>query len=88
MESPAQRAVEIRQQYAELEQAKYGRSWTKEEFVQGFVGDVGVPDKALLAAEEVGSLARLITKSRWRSPERGYLLSRSDSRGDLESEQS
>lgn len=36
-----QRAMTIRQQYAELEQARYGRSWTDEEIALGFVGDVG-----------------------------------------------
>ena len=36
-----QRAVDVRQQYAEFEERKYGRAWTREEVVQGFVGDVG-----------------------------------------------
>jgi hypothetical protein len=36
-----QRAIDIRQQYAELEQTKYGRAWTNEEVALGFVGDVG-----------------------------------------------
>ena len=36
-----QRAVDVRQQYAELEERKYGRAWTREEVIQGFVGDVG-----------------------------------------------
>ena len=36
-----QRAVDVRQQYAEFEESKYGRAWTREEVVQGFVGDVG-----------------------------------------------
>lgn len=36
-----QRAMEVRRQYAELEEKKYGRAWTREEVVQGFVGDVG-----------------------------------------------
>lgn len=36
-----QKAVAVRQQYAELEKRKYGRSWTDEEIALGFVGDVG-----------------------------------------------
>jgi NTP pyrophosphatase (non-canonical NTP hydrolase) len=47
-----QRAVEIREQYAEFEQRNCGRSWTKEEVVMGFVGDVG--DLVKLAMAESG----------------------------------
>lgn len=36
-----QRAMEIRQQYADFELARYGRSWSPEEIALGFVGDVG-----------------------------------------------
>ena len=36
-----QRALEVRQQYAEFEKREYGRPWTREELVQGLVGDVG-----------------------------------------------
>jgi NTP pyrophosphatase (non-canonical NTP hydrolase) len=36
-----QRALEIRQKYAELEVKKYGRSWSGEELTLGLVGDVG-----------------------------------------------
>ena len=35
------RAWQVRQLYADLEKAKYGRSWTAEEVALGFVGDVG-----------------------------------------------
>ena len=48
-----QRAVTIRQQYAELEQKRYGRSWTVEEIALGFVGDVGDLMKLVLAANGV-----------------------------------
>lgn len=34
-------AIEIRQRYAQWEQAHYGRSWTDEELALGFVGDMG-----------------------------------------------
>lgn len=36
-----QRAMQIREQYAELETSRYGRPWTNEEIALGFVGDVG-----------------------------------------------
>ena len=42
-------AMEIRQQYAALEEAQYGRSWTREEIALGFVGDVGDLAKLILA---------------------------------------
>ena len=35
------RARSIRRQYAEIERERHGRSWTTEEIVLGFVGDVG-----------------------------------------------
>ncbi len=44
-----QRAMEIRQRYAALEQAKYGRAWTGEEIAMGFVGDVGDLMKLVMA---------------------------------------
>ena len=37
----ADRARAIRQRYGAYEQARYGRVWTDEEIVLGFVGDVG-----------------------------------------------
>ena len=48
-----QRAVEIRRQYATLEQTKYGRSWTSEELALGFVGDVGDLVKLVMAESGV-----------------------------------
>jgi len=44
-----QRAMTVRQQYATWEQMQYGRSWTREEIAQGFVGDVGDLLKLTLA---------------------------------------
>ncbi len=35
------RALEVRQQFAEYEQKKYGQEWTTAQLVQGFVVDVG-----------------------------------------------
>lgn len=34
-------ARDVRASYAELEQRRHGRSWTREEIMLGFVGDVG-----------------------------------------------
>ena len=48
-----QRAIEVRRQYAKLEQAKYGRSWTSEEVALGFVGDVGDLMKLVIAQSGV-----------------------------------
>ena len=36
-----QRAMDVRRRYVDFEKRVYGRSWTREELVQGFVGDVG-----------------------------------------------
>lgn len=44
-----ERAMDIRQRYAELEQTKYGRAWTREEIALGFVGDVGDLVKLVMA---------------------------------------
>lgn len=44
-----QRAMEIRQRYAALEEAKFGRSWSGEEIAMGFVGDVGDLIKLVMA---------------------------------------
>jgi NTP pyrophosphatase (non-canonical NTP hydrolase) len=44
-----ERAMEIRQQYAELEVTKYGRPWSLEELALGFVGDVGDLSKLIMA---------------------------------------
>jgi hypothetical protein len=35
------RARRVRSRYAEVEAATYGRSWTTEEIMLGFLGDVG-----------------------------------------------
>ncbi len=43
------RAMEIRQQYAALEEATHGRAWSREEVAMGFVGDVGDLIKLVMA---------------------------------------
>lgn len=45
------RALEIRQKYEELELQKYGKAWSREQIVQGFVGDVGDLMKIVMAKE-------------------------------------
>lgn len=44
--------MEVRRRYADVEQQRYGRSWTAEEVALGFVGDVG--DLAKLVLAEAG----------------------------------
>lgn len=51
-----QRAAEVRALYAQFETARYGRSWTREELMLGFVGDVGDLAKLALAAEGVRAI--------------------------------
>ncbi|MEY9846155.1 lysophospholipase L1-like esterase/NTP pyrophosphatase (non-canonical NTP hydrolase) [Streptacidiphilus sp. BW17] len=46
-----QRALEIHALYDDLNQAKRGRVWSREEFVLGFVGDVGDLAKIVMAQE-------------------------------------
>src|SRR5687767_791120 len=43
------RAMQIRQRFAELERSRHGRAWTREEIMQGFVGDVGDLMKLVMA---------------------------------------
>ena len=47
-----QRAMQIRKGYAQLEQQRYGREWSREDLALGFVGDVG--DLAKLVTAESG----------------------------------
>jgi NTP pyrophosphatase (non-canonical NTP hydrolase) len=58
----AQRAMEIRQQYAEYETKRYGRAWTREEIVLGFVGDVGDLAKLVVAQEGVRDIPKADAK--------------------------
>lgn len=44
-----QRAIEIREQYAQLERRQYGRPWTSADIALGFVGDVGDLAKLVMA---------------------------------------
>src|SRR6516165_6669924 len=48
----AARALEIRRKYARLERERYGREWSSEELMLGFVKDVG--DLATLVQAKEG----------------------------------
>jgi NTP pyrophosphatase (non-canonical NTP hydrolase) len=43
------RALQIRECFARYEQRRTGRTWTREEIMQGFVGDVGDLMKLVMA---------------------------------------
>ncbi len=43
------KALEVRKKFSQFEKQKYGREWTREELVQGFVGDVGDLSKLVQA---------------------------------------
>ena len=47
------KALEIRKKFSQFEKQKYGREWTKEELVHGFVGDVGELSKLIQAKSGV-----------------------------------
>lgn len=49
----SERAWRVRQLYAELETARHGRAWSREEVALGFVGDVGDLMKLVQAMEGV-----------------------------------
>lgn len=56
------RAVEIRKRYSELELKKYGKKWTKEQVVQGLVGDVGDLMKLVMAKEGMREVSKVDEK--------------------------
>ena len=47
------RAIAIRNKYAEFEKERYGREWTKEELMLGFMKDIGDLAKIVQAKEGV-----------------------------------
>ena len=51
-----ERALQIRAQYAELEQSRYGRSWSNDELAVGFVGDLGDLAKLVIAHNGVRAI--------------------------------
>lgn len=44
-----ERALQVRQRFADFETARTGRVWTREEIMQGLVGDVGDLMKLVMA---------------------------------------
>lgn len=50
------RARSVREQYAAVETARYGRAWSREEIMLGFLGDVGDLAKLVLAKSGVRSI--------------------------------
>ena len=52
-EQMQQRARAVRSRYAEVEASTYGRSWTTEEIMLGFLGDVGDLAKLVQGKEGV-----------------------------------
>jgi len=52
-----ERARRLRQRFAERELAQNGRPWTREELMQGFVGDVGDLMKLVMAKNGSRSVA-------------------------------
>jgi len=51
------RAMTLRKLYAELEEKRYGRSWSDEEIALGFVGDVGDLMKLVMAQNGVRDIS-------------------------------
>ena len=47
------RARGVREQYAAMETARYGRAWSREEIMLGFLGDVGDLAKLVQGKEGV-----------------------------------
>jgi NTP pyrophosphatase (non-canonical NTP hydrolase) len=58
----SKRAIEIRKLYHKLEEEKYGRSWTREEIMEGFVGDVGDLIKLTMAKSGVREIENVDEK--------------------------
>lgn len=56
------RALQIREQYAALEEKKYGKSWTNAQIAQGLVGDVGDLMKLVMAKDGVRETENLDEK--------------------------
>jgi NTP pyrophosphatase (non-canonical NTP hydrolase) len=49
LSSLTERAMEVRELFAALERARAGKPWTREEIMQGFIGDVGDLMKLVMA---------------------------------------
>lgn len=62
IEKLSERAMGIRQRFAEFEKARFGREWTKEEVMQGFVVDVGDLMKLVMAKSGIRDVAGIDQK--------------------------
>lgn len=56
------RAVHLRDRFNALEQARSGRAWSREEVMQGFVGDVGDLTKLVMAKQGLRSIDNVDAK--------------------------
>ena len=56
------RAVAIRTKYAEFEKARYGREWSREELMLGFLKDIGDLAQLVQAKEGVRRVEDVDTK--------------------------
>ena len=57
-----ERALEVRKHYAEFETQQYGREWSREDIMLGFLGDVGDLAKLVLAKEGVRNIEEADSK--------------------------
>ncbi len=57
--SLAEQAIVIRNKYADFEKEHYGREWSREELMLGFLGDVGDLAKLVQAKEGVRQYGEL-----------------------------
>lgn len=48
-----QKALELREKYAQFEKQKYGKEWTREQLLQGFIVDIGALTELMMAKEGV-----------------------------------
>jgi NTP pyrophosphatase (non-canonical NTP hydrolase) len=62
LQTLTERAVNVRSQYAALECSRYGRAWSNEELMLGFLGDVGDLAKLVMAKEGVRAMPEVDTK--------------------------
>jgi NTP pyrophosphatase (non-canonical NTP hydrolase) len=57
-----ERALQLREMFAQYEQQLYGRTWSREEIAMGYVGDVGDLMKLLQAKEGVRDIPEVEDK--------------------------
>jgi NTP pyrophosphatase (non-canonical NTP hydrolase) len=56
------KAIEIRRKYANLEKDKYGKSWSGQDLMSGFVGDVGDLSKLIQAKSGTRNISNVDEK--------------------------